>query len=164
MSERGRDWCWQHLKSMWILCHCILSAQPLASTASQHSSCCSPSPSLSERISHPLLLQLLTASFLTSIPFLRFYPTFQLLPCSSSHFLHFLSFLFPYRFFLRWTFNAWFPCPIKSCFIAAGTSSLHPTRILLICREGWVKKCELNSSAFKAWLRQPVNVSVKEVG
>lgn len=111
MSERGRDWCWQHLKSMWILCHCILSAQPLASTASQHSSCCSPSPSLSERISHPLLLQLLTASFLTSIPFLRFYPTFQLLPCSSSHFL---SFLFCYRFFLPWTFNAWFPCPIVS--------------------------------------------------
>lgn len=56
---------------MGILCHCILSPPLLASAISQHSVCVCLSPSLSERISHPLLLQLLAASLLIppSVPF-----------------------------------------------------------------------------------------------
>lgn len=56
---------------MGVLCHCILSPVLLASTISQHSVCVCLSPSLSERISHPLLLQLLAASLLIppSAPF-----------------------------------------------------------------------------------------------
>lgn len=49
---------------MGILCHCILSPQLLASTISHRSVYVFLSPSLSEWISHPLLPQLLAASFL----------------------------------------------------------------------------------------------------
>lgn len=56
---------------MGILCHCILAPLLLASTISHHSMYVCLTPSLSERISHSLLLQLLAASLLTlpSIPF-----------------------------------------------------------------------------------------------
>lgn len=83
---------------MGILCHCILSQLLLASTISQHSVCVCLSPSLSERISHPLLLQLLAASLLfpPSVPFsLSFILHFH--SHSSSHFLLFFS---PFIFFL----------------------------------------------------------------
>lgn len=54
-----------------ILCHCIPSPLLLASTISHRGVCVCLSPSLSERISHPLLLQLLAASLLIppSFPF-----------------------------------------------------------------------------------------------
>lgn len=53
---------------MGILCHCILSPPLLDSTISQHSVCVCLSSSLSERISHPLLLQLLAASLVIPPP------------------------------------------------------------------------------------------------
>lgn len=49
-----------------ILCHCVQCAQPLASAVAQRSVCFCHSSSLSERISHPLLLQLFTAFLLNS--------------------------------------------------------------------------------------------------
>lgn len=57
-----------------ILCHCILSPLLLAPTISHGGVYVCLSPSLSERISHPLLLQLLAASLLIppSLPFSLF--------------------------------------------------------------------------------------------
>lgn len=95
---------------MGILCHCILSPVLLASTISQHSVCVCLSPSLSERISHPLLLQLLAASLLIppSAPFflglLSYVSTPILHPTFSFSFLSSLPVLnFPQ-----------FPCPTIS--------------------------------------------------
>lgn len=65
MRDEGRARMLTAFKTpMGILCHFVLSPLLLASTISQHSVCVFLSPSLSERISHPLLLQLLAASLL----------------------------------------------------------------------------------------------------
>lgn len=63
IRDGGRELMLTAFKSpMGILCYCILSPPLLDSTISQHSMCVCLSSSLSERISHPLLLQLLAAS------------------------------------------------------------------------------------------------------
>lgn len=98
---------------MGILCHCILSPLLLASTISQHSMCLSPS--LSERISHPLLLQLLAASLLIppSVPF-----SLCLLSYISTPILHptfLLIFPPPFSFWSLPVLNfPQFPCPVIS--------------------------------------------------
>ena len=103
MRDGGRERMLTAFKTpMGILCHCIPSPLLLASTISQHSVCVCLSPSLSERISHPLLLQLLAASLLIppSVPFLALsflsyistnvlHPTFSFIP-----FFHLFFFLF----------------------------------------------------------------------
>lgn len=76
---------------MGILCHCILSPQLLASTISHRSVYVFLSPSLSEWISHPLLPQLLAASFLIpSSVSLLFLPSYisspNLHPFTALHF------------------------------------------------------------------------------
>lgn len=72
MRDGGREWCWQHLKLPWESCATESYLHSHWPPLSQHSVCFCHSPSLSERISHPLLLQLHTASLLTppSIPLL----------------------------------------------------------------------------------------------
>lgn len=132
---------------MGILCHCILSAPLLASTISQHSVCVCLSPSLSERISHPLLLQLLAASLLIppsrsllrSVFFILHFHSY-----SSSHFFPppLLSFLFSFLFLWSLPVFPQFPCPMISLLhlllLSRGptTSSLLPTPLLLTGREG----------------------------
>lgn len=88
-----------------ILCHCILSPQLLASTISHRSVYVFLSPSLSEWISHPLLPQLLAASFLilSSISLL-FLPSYvsspNLQPFTALHFSSFPD-LFKFSIFSR---------------------------------------------------------------
>lgn len=107
---------------MGILCHCILSPPLLASAISQHGVCVCLSPSLSERISHPLLLQLLAASLLIpqSAPFslcLLSYISTPILYPSFSFFSLFLSLVFFSLWFL-WSLPVLnfpqFPCRIIS--------------------------------------------------
>lgn len=104
MRDGGRERMLTAFKTpMGILCHCILSPQLLASTISQHSVCVCLSPSLSERISHPLLLQLLAASLLIppsvsfSLCLLSYIPTTLpfFIPLSPLFFFLLLSGLFP---------------------------------------------------------------------
>lgn len=108
---------------MGILCHCLLSPPLLASAISQHSARFCLSPNLSERISHPLLLQLLAASLLIS-------PSAPLLLCLLSYistpppFFSLLSaFSLPLTSFIFIFFWVWslpmlnfpqFPCPVIS--------------------------------------------------
>lgn len=83
---------------MGIMCYCILSPPLLASAISQRSVCFCQSPSLSERISHPLLLQLLAASLLNSTirssPALSFILHFHSSPILHPTSLFLLSFSF----------------------------------------------------------------------
>lgn len=90
---------------MGILCHCILSPQLLASTISHRSVYVFLSPSLSEWISHPLLPQLLAASFLIpSSVSLLFLPSYisspNLHPFTALHFSPFPD-LFKFSIFSR---------------------------------------------------------------
>lgn len=90
MRDEGRARMLTAFKTpMGILCHFILSPLLLASTISQHSVCVCLSPSLSERISHPLLLQLLAASLLIppSVALLALSFILHFYSHSSSHFL-----------------------------------------------------------------------------
>lgn len=132
---------------MGILCQCIPSPQPLASAIFQHSVCFCHSPSLSERISHPLLLQLLTAALLTS----PFVPVLF-----SSHIYSPLPFLFYFSLLsdlIFCGFSGFLPCwtlptprlplslptssLLKVCALSLPTtSSFHPTSVLLICKGG----------------------------
>lgn len=119
---------------MGIMCYCILSPPLLASAISQHSVCFCPSPSLSERISHPLLLQLLAASLLNSTirssPALSFILHFHSSPHSSSH-------SFSFIFFRVCLFLTRVELPtVGLILLLPTTSSFHPTLLLLIGTEG----------------------------
>lgn len=132
---------------MGILCHYILSPL-LASTIFQHSVCFCPSPSLSQRISHPLLLQLLAASLLIppSIPAPPFILHFHSSPIPDPSFPYFFFFgsLCAFIFIRVFLVSSCDELPTvslschlpPSCLFPPTTSSLHPTLLLLIGREG----------------------------
>lgn len=145
---RGRTMLTAFKTPMGILCHCILSAPLLASTISQHSVRFCLSPNLSDRISHPLLLQLLAASLpiSPSIPLLLcllFYistpPPFfiPLSPFSLPLTLYFLFGLVASRVELpAFSLSCHLPPPSHLVLLLPTTSSLDPTPLLLIGRRG----------------------------
>lgn len=144
---RGRTMLTAFKTPMGILCHCILSPLLLASTISQHSVCFWLSPNLSERISHPLLLQLLAASLPIS-------PSVPLLLCLLSYistpppfFIPLSPFFLPLTLFYflfglvashveLLTFSLSCHLPPPSHPLLPTTSSLDPTPLLLIGRGG----------------------------
>lgn len=146
MRDGGRERMLTAFKTpMGILCHCILSPLLLASTISQHGVCVSLSPSLSERISHPLLLQLLAASLLTFTN----HPFFSL-SLHSTFFLFSFYYHTPVLLSLTGFFGLFLcvelPTASKPCHLTPpsclATSSLLPTPLLLTGRRrrrrgGW---------------------------
>lgn len=132
---------------MGILCHCILSP-PLLASISLSIACFCLSPSLSERISHPLLLQLLAASPLIppSVPFpLRLLSYISTPPPLSIPLSPFFSSSFSFHFHLvslvysrvelpTVSPSCHLPPPSRLVLSLPTTSSLHPTPLLLTGR------------------------------
>lgn len=159
---------------MGILCHCILAPLLLASTISHHSMHVCLTPSLSERISHSLLLQLLAASllFLPSIPFWLCLLSYILLPIL----YHFLSspifFSSSSSLWSLWclpvlnlpTVSFFYHHPPPSHLLSWPELLFPPSHS---CLTHWRKRrsrirCELNLPILKRWLRQPASVRVME--
>lgn len=146
-----------------ILFHCILCAQPLASTITQRSVCFCHSSSLSERISHPLLLQLFTAFLLNSTirsSFALFHPAIILFLYFFSLWSYFSTFLFSLlsilvsSFYLCYTFHKSLIYTVRFSFPPSYSIVTHFQRRRRI-------SCELNLPAVKRWLRRAANVRVK---
>lgn len=146
---------------MGIMCYCILSPPLLASAISQRSVCFCPSPSLSERISHPLLLQLLAASLLNStirsspaLSFILHFPSSPILHPTSLFLFHFLlGLLVPYP---RWTSHSWSYSLATDHLLLPSYSSLTHWQRRRIRRE-------LKLPTLNRWLNQQASVKGKEV-
>lgn len=103
-----------------ILWHCVQCAQPLASAVAQRSVCFCHSSSLSERISHPLLLQLFTAFLLNST-----------IRSSSARFHSSIIFLFlrSHFFLTSYSLNYHFRSHVE---LPTNRSSIHPVGSFLL--------------------------------